>query len=205
MTVTPLVNAPMALRRLKRITNAAALVAVSPAVLTFHFFNWLRPDAVDATTQGYSQCFSLIPGVIGVILRRAFYRQILSTCARDCTVSFGTIVATRDIVIGEGTYIGAHCNIGHVVIGRDVLIGSNVTVLSGKHQHTFSRLDIPIRFQGGRYDSVRIGDDVWIGNAAVVMADIGDHSVIAAGAVVVHPVLARTVVAGNPARVIATR
>ena len=50
---------------------------------------------------------------------------------------------------------------------------------------------------------VHIGNDVWIGMRAVILAgvSIGDGAIVAAGAVVSEPVPPKTVVAGNPARV----
>ena len=51
---------------------------------------------------------------------------------------------------------------------------------------------------------VVIGNDVWIGEGAVLIAGItiGDGAVIAAGAVVTKDVPAWTVVAGNPAKIV---
>src|SRR5207247_2133879 len=51
---------------------------------------------------------------------------------------------------------------------------------------------------------VTIGDDVWIGTAAMILkgVTIGDRAVIAAGAVVARDVPADVVVAGNPAQVV---
>jgi len=48
---------------------------------------------------------------------------------------------------------------------------------------------------------VTVGDDAWIGGRAVITpgVEIGDGAVVAAGAVVVDDVPARTVVGGNPA------
>ena len=53
---------------------------------------------------------------------------------------------------------------------------------------------------------VRIGDDVWIATRAIVLAGvtIGDGAIVGAGAVVSQDVPARTIVSGNPARVVAT-
>lgn len=45
-----------------------------------------------------------------------------------------------------------------------------------------------------------IGADCWIGDAAVIMADIGDGATVGAGSVVTRSVPPATVVAGNPAR-----
>jgi len=65
--------------------------------------------------------------------------------------------------------------------------------------------DTPIRNQGGTIEKIEIGENCWIGNNATVMADIGSHSIIAAGSVVVNQVPAKSIVAGNPARVVKTR
>ncbi len=51
-----------------------------------------------------------------------------------------------------------------------------------------------------------IGDDAWIGAGAIILprVTIGEQAVVAAGAIVTRNVPARTVVGGNPARVIRT-
>ncbi|MBQ3301685.1 MAG: maltose O-acetyltransferase, partial [Eggerthellaceae bacterium] len=51
---------------------------------------------------------------------------------------------------------------------------------------------------------VRIGNDVWVGAGAIILAGvtIGDKAVIGAGSVVTRDVPERVVVAGSPARVI---
>lgn len=89
--------------------------------------------------------------------------------------------------------------------GEDVLVGSNVTILSGKRQHGFERTDLPINLQPGEYQRVRIGDDCWLGNGSIIMAPIASHSIVAAGAVVAGPNSDGTVIAGNPATVVRNR
>jgi maltose O-acetyltransferase len=51
-----------------------------------------------------------------------------------------------------------------------------------------------------------IGDNVWIGSGAIVLAGVtvGKNSVIGAGAVVTKDVPANVVVVGNPAKVVKT-
>jgi acetyltransferase-like isoleucine patch superfamily enzyme len=51
---------------------------------------------------------------------------------------------------------------------------------------------------------VEIGNNVWVGTGATVLPGVRveDGAVVGAGSVVTHQVPARTVVAGNPAKVI---
>lgn len=58
------------------------------------------------------------------------------------------------------------------------------------------------------FGTLSIGDDVWIGHNATILpgvGSIGRGAVIAAGAIVTHPVPAYAIVAGNPARVVRKR
>ena len=51
---------------------------------------------------------------------------------------------------------------------------------------------------------IRIGDGAWIGAGAIILpgVSVGELAVVGAGSVVTRDVPARTVVAGNPARII---
>jgi acetyltransferase-like isoleucine patch superfamily enzyme len=152
-----------------------------------------------------SELLSLVPGLPGIFLRRSFYRMTLDGCATDCHIGFGTTLAHRQARIGRGVYVGSRCTLGRVAIADDVMVGSNVDILSGRHQHHIGRSDVPIQGQGGQFRRVTVGRNSWVGNSAVVMADVGAHCVIGAGAVVVKPIPDRSVAAGNPAVVKKTR
>ena len=95
--------------------------------------------------------------------------------------------------------------LGDVEIAANVLIGSNVSIINGNRQHGIERLDIPIREQPGEFPKVQIGTDSWIGDRAIVMADVGEHCVVGAGSVVTKPVPDYAIVVGNPARVVKYR
>lgn len=159
----------------------------------------------DAAFQTTTQYLSLIPGKIGNYFRAAFLKMACPNTSDDIAVSFMTIFSHVDTSIRENTYIGPQCNIGKCDIGRDCLFGSGVHILSGKNQHDFSDIDTPIKDQGGQYTKISIGKDSWLGNNAVIMANIGKHCVIAAGSVVTKDIPDYSIAAGNPAKVIKDR
>jgi len=111
--------------------------------------------------------------------------------------------AVGDITIGDYTRIGIHNTIiGPVCIGSHVNLAQGIVVTA--LNHNFSDTSRRIDEQGITTQPVVIGDDVWIGANAVVLpgVTIGNHSVIAAGAVVTKDVPPGCIAAGVPAKVI---
>jgi virginiamycin A acetyltransferase len=190
---------------LKGLIDMLAMLFAMPFFLSYRLCAMVAPGRADTFFQSCSEALSIWPGITGGYVRRAFYRLTLRRCANDCSIGFGTVFATPAAEIGPGVYIGTYGNIGHATIGADTLLGSNVTILSGRQQHHFDRLDVPIRHQGGTYSRVTIGRDAWLGNGAIVSCDVGDQAIVAAGAIVVRPVSPRAIVGGNPAVVIGER
>ncbi|TYK65832.1 acyltransferase [Colwellia echini] len=154
---------------------------------------------------GLSQLFSLIPGRLGSYFRNSLYSLIMKHCSNNGVIYFGTLFSDPDTEIHDDVYIGPQCNIGKSVIGKNTLIASGVHILSGKNQHNFDDLDTPIQQQGGQYQKIVIGEDCWIGNTAVIMANVGNKAIVAAGAVVINDVPDYAIVAGNPAKIIKQR
>lgn len=189
--------------RMKKFFSGICTLLVLPMFLCYKFAGVFCDQ--NSVFAAWSQFFSLIPGKTGSYLRNSFYQLTMTSCSGEIVFSFGTLFSQVDTDIGSGTYIGPQCNIGSCNIGRNCLLGSGVHILSGKQQHSTTSLDVPIKDQGGTFSKIRIGDDCWIGNGAIVMADIGTQCVVAAGAVVINPVEDRVIVAGNPATVIKKR
>ncbi len=170
---------------------AQAAIAVSP-----------DPDRIVLWT---TQVASTWIGPLGEYMRRAVLGHILSACPDDVCVSYGVLFSRRRARLGNRVYLGPRCNLGLVDIEDDCLLGSGVHVLSGKKQHSFERTDVPIRDQAGELTVVRVGRGTWVGNAAVILADVGAECVVGAGAVVTRQIPDGAIVGGNPARVIGYR
>lgn len=188
---------------LKQIAHGIALVLVLPAVGFYRLGSLLLGP--EKAFPGWSQALSLLPGLTGVYLRRAFYRCVLGRCDEDACISFGTVFSHPGAKVGRGVYVGVYCVLGNVTLEDDVLLGSQVSIMNGGRQHGIGRLDVPIREQPGEWPRVTIGRDTWIGDRAVVLANVGRHCVIGAGSVVTQPIPDYAIAVGVPARVVRYR
>jgi len=188
---------------LKQLVFFGATVAIAPALASYVIRSALFDR--DRALQGSSQALSLVPGILGQYLRRAFYCRVLDECQQSATIEFGTLFSRTGARLGEQVYVGPHCHLGLVHLERDVLLASGVHVPSGPETHGTASVDRSIREQPGHLRMVRIGAGSWIGSGAVVMADVGRDSVVAAGAVVTEPLPDLVIAAGVPARVVRRR
>lgn len=132
----------------------------------------------------------------------------------------------RDILVGDHSQIAADVFMhGPIRLGRHVSINHGVSLDGGRagieigdHTRIAARCTLyafnhglaperPVREQPVTSSGIRIGRDVWVGaNAGIVDGvSIGDGAVVGMGAVVTRDVPAGQIVAGAPARVIASR
>lgn len=152
-----------------------------------------------------AQLLALLPGLPGEYLRLAFFRQTLPRCGKNACLGFGTLFSHPNAEIGENVYVGPYCILGDVTLEDDVLIASGVSIANGTNQHFFDRLDVPIREQGGVFPRLVVGEDSWIGERAIVLANVGKHCVVSAGALVLEDVPDYAVAVGVPAKVVKFR
>lgn len=188
---------------MKPLARALASIATLPLLLSFHVRAWMTGR--DGAFQASCEWLSIVPGLVGQYLRRAFLQWTCAACGPETVIGFGTLFSTTKVRIEGNAYIGPQCNIGWAHLERDVLLAAGVQVPSGPNTHGVARLDVAIRDQPGAPRVVRIGAGTWVGNGAVVMADVGRHAIVAAGAVVTKPLPDYAVAAGIPARVIRMR
>jgi acetyltransferase-like isoleucine patch superfamily enzyme len=123
--------------------------------------------------------------------------QILSHFVPSVFVVFpgGKLEIGDRTMVNYGADIAATCS---VIIGRDCLVGTHVIILDNGFHDLVNKLEMP------KAKPVSIGDRVWIGNRVTILpgVEIGHDAVVGAGAVVTTKVPARSVVAGNPARLV---
>lgn len=143
-------------------------------------------------------------------IRRMCAKHLFLYCGDNVNIEKGAYFGDGHAVeIGDNSGIGINCHVpNNIKIGRNVLMGPNCFMLEN-HTHNYSRTDIPILKQGGRYLDGRteIGDDVWLGRQVMILSckKIGSHSIIGAGAVVGKDVPEYVVAIGNPIKIIRDR
>lgn len=111
--------------------------------------------------------------------------------------------AVGDVIIGDNTRIGLHTTvIGPVEIGSNVNLAQGIVVTA--LNHNFTDCTKRIDEQGVSTAKVTIGNDVWIGANATILpgVTIGNHSVVAAGAVITKDVPPYCLVGGVPAKIL---
>jgi len=104
--------------------------------------------------------------------------------------------------------IGAYCIIlpgvriaaaTSISVGDNCMFATNSYVTDADWHDQYDRTAAP-----GTTRAVTLGNNVWIGDSAIVCKGvaIGDNSIVGAGAIVTRDVPANVIVAGNPARVV---
>ena len=188
---------------MKASARGLAAIAVVPALISFRIRASIMGE--NRALVGSTQALSLVPGLCGQYVRRAFLaRALRGGCASSAVVEFGTLFSQVDACIEEDVYVGPRCHLGHVHLERKVLLAAGVHVPSGPHTHG-TAVGVPMHDQPGRLRVVRIGAGSWIGSNAVILADVGCDTVVGAGAVVTRPLPDRVIAAGVPARVVRSR
>lgn len=145
--------------------------------------------------------------------------------AQNCT--FGRYNTLYDNVLlseshlGDFTYIASGTQISKTNIGKFCSIGSDSKIGLGKHPSKDFVSTHPIFFSTSgqaqitfadqnyfkEFETISIGNDVWIGANVIVMdgINIGDGAIIAAGSVVTKDVPPYAISGGVPAKIIRYR
>ena len=151
------------------------------------------------TTARFNEAYVSDPDGAQVILQGLFGELGEGSHVRaPLRVDYGT-----QIHIGPGTFVNyglVALDVVQIRIGANCQLANDIQLLTPIHP-----LDPQPRREGWEAgEPITIGDNVWIGGGAIVLpgVTICEDAVVGAGSVVTKDVPARTVVAGNPARVI---
>ncbi len=145
-----------------------------------------------------------IPTRLGIALRYALLRRLARRCGDCVAIHEGVYLFRLERAdLGDNVSIHPMCYLdatGGLTIGNDVSIAHGATILTTEHDYT--RSELMIRDAPVIEAAVVLGNDVWVGAGARILAGvrIADHAVVGAGAVVTRDVPAGQVVAGVPAR-----
>ena len=106
------------------------------------------------------------------------------------------------IDIGDRTTIGNYSFIyasKRIIIGDDCMIAPFVYIVDSNHN---SKSNINMNLQDNLSEKIIIGNDVWIGTKAIILAGvtIGDGAIISAGSLVNENVMPNSIVGGVPAK-----
>ena len=107
----------------------------------------------------------------------------------------------QNIKVGRNVFINSGCcfqDQGGIEIGDNALIGQQVVIATINH-------DLNPEMRANMLPApVKIGNSVWVGAHATILAGVpvGNNSIVAAGAVVTKDVPENVVVAGVPAKII---
>jgi acetyltransferase-like isoleucine patch superfamily enzyme len=121
---------------------------------------------------------------------------------RFCLIPPFWTACGKEIHVGANVFINQNCTIydlAPVVIGDDVMIGPNVSLITSGHPLAPSQ-----RRSGVTAKPITIGKGVWIAAGVTIIGGVtvGENTVVAAGSVVTRNAPANCLVGGNPAKVI---
>ncbi len=185
---------------MKNIVNYIAVAILSPlGALCLLEGKLLKTDRF---FEIVSQSVSLLPGLPGVITRRAFYWWSLKQCSLSCFLGFGTLVTDRNAIIEDSVYVGNYCILATVHLKSGTFIASRVSIPSAGKIHSRNPDGSWTPIIKENLLSITVGPDAWIGEAATVIADIGRGSMVCAGSLIIKPVDDNLMVGGNPQAII---
>ena len=95
---------------LKSLARGLATVVILPQLVSYT----LRAAVMgrDRALEGSTQLLSLVPGLPGQFLRRAFLARVLAGgCAASVAIEFGTLLSKAGARIDENVYVGPRCQL----------------------------------------------------------------------------------------------
>lgn len=185
---------------LKYLLNRTSQLLVLPLVIPCRLEEILFSRNTELIFHICTHIMALFPGLPGAFLRRGFYSLTLDECSLHCHIGFGSLFSHRFTRVGEHVYIGSYAIIGSAEIGDNCLIGSRASILSGTALHVLGEDGKWTPYSAERLSQVKLAKNVWVGEGAIIAANIGEGCMVGAGSVVTTNIKPHVIVTGNPAR-----
>lgn len=145
-------------------------------------------------------------GKFSVKLRRFACKRLFAKTGKTFSVGKGVDFG----YLGHLVQCGEHANFGNylkikgngrVILKNHIAMGDDITIITQNHKY------LEKEYEGYIVGDVKIEDNVWIGDRAIILqgVSIGKHAIVGAGAVVTKNVPDYAIVGGNPAKVIKYR
>lgn len=120
----------------------------------------------------------------------------------------GNLINCKHLTIEDDVYIGNNCHISveSLKIGTYTMLASRVSIVGGDHRYDV--VGIPIKHTGRSIrKGVVIGKDCWLGHGVTILdgVEIGEGTIVAAGAIVTKSLDPYGIYAGIPAKRIRDR
>lgn len=136
-----------------------------------------------------------------------------ATAGKHCDLGFEQTTVPQNVYLEDYCRIQNHLNFisykGKLKVKKYAAIGAGCIIIPGDHVPT---VGVPQYLAGKLHindvdGEIIVGEDAWVGAGTILLShcQIGRGAVVAAGAVVSKPIPPYAVVAGVPAKIIATR
>ncbi|HED36492.1 MAG TPA: acyltransferase [Gammaproteobacteria bacterium] len=185
---------------IKYLLNLLSQLVVLPLIILSKLEEIIFSKNTELIFNMCTHIVALLPGLPGAFLRRAFYSMTLDKCSQHCHIGFGSIFSHRSTTVEKHVYIGSYTIIGSAHLGEHCLIGSRVSILSGKALHVMGDDGMWTPYSAERLSLVKLEKNVWIGEGAIIAANVGEGSMVGAGSVITTNVKPHIIITGNPAR-----
>jgi acetyltransferase-like isoleucine patch superfamily enzyme len=136
-----------------------------------------------------------------------------ASIGKHCDLDFEMVTVPENVTLEDYSRIQNHFNFisykGKLIVKKYAAIGAGCIIIPGDHIPT---VGVPQYLAGKLHindvdGEIVIGEDAWVGAGTILLShcQIGRGAIVAAGAVVTKSIPPYAVVAGVPAKIIATR
>ena len=167
----------------------------------FYVNHFLRPQ-LEYLGKGFTFMRPWYVEIFGAPIELGDYVNVVASSDKNVRLAIwseqkgkGRIRIGNYCLICSGVRIGSA---DEIIVGDNCMIASNAYITDSDWHDIYNRISI------GKTAPIKIENNVWIGDSAIVCkgVTIGENSIIGAGAVVVDSIPANCVAAGNPAKIV---